>query len=534
VAPLPSLAVTLPPEVTPPRADDKGVGVRSAIEPHPAPLLLAAGAGFVGSLCVAAGVAQRGSPFTVAAPGAWFFGSRAGTGGGGADIRFLGIMLVYVGVALLLGSWYRIVRTVRANPGSSIRPLLAILGAWELPVVLSAPLFSRDVYSYAAQGDMVTKGINPYTRNPSALHGGRFLTFVDPLWRHSPAPYGPAWERLSGWIVQLSGHDVLRALVGFRLVALIGVTLVACGVPVLARSLGGAGAFALAVMNPLVILDLVGGSHNDALMLGLLVVGCALARRRHVLAGLVLCALAAEVKIPALVGAVFIGWWWAGVAPTWRRRLSRVVLAVGFAAALMAVLGAVSGLGWRWISGLSDSGTVVSWLDPATAVGLLVAHGASALGYGGHRPAFIDGARVVGLGLATLISIRLVLRSDRLGPVAALGWSLLAFVVLGPVVWPWYESWAFVFLAIEAEGWVVPLIFILSAVACYADVPSPRLLITANPVLVSLCWAGVAAAVCVSVVKAARRGTKGERIGPFDHRGDDRTTPDAGVPLATR
>ena len=74
------------------------------------------------------------------------------------------------------------------------------------------------------------------------------------------------------------------------------------------------------MLNPLVLLVLLGGAHNDALMLGLLVAGCAAARRNHILIGLVLCALAAEVKVPALIGAVFIGWWWSEGSAAWRQR----------------------------------------------------------------------------------------------------------------------------------------------------------------------------------------------------------------------
>ncbi|MGA2037014.1 MAG: polyprenol phosphomannose-dependent alpha 1,6 mannosyltransferase MptB, partial [Acidimicrobiales bacterium] len=358
-------------------------------------------------------------------------------------------------------------------------------------VCLMAPLFSRDIYSYAAQGEMVTQGINPYVHGPSALGGSPYLSLVDPLWRHSPAPYGPAWERLSGWIVQLSNHDVLTAIVGFRVVALIGVTLLAWGVPVLARSIGrdASGAFALAVLNPLVLLDLLGGSHNDALMLGLLVAGCALARRRKILAGLLLCALAAEVKIPALVGAAFIGWWWAGAGSSWRQRLVRVTSALLSTAGLMVTIGAICGLGWRWVDGLSNPGAVVSWLDPSTAVGLLLAHVAGFLGYARHQTAFVQSARAVALGIATVLSIRLLVRSERVGELQAIGWSLLAFVILGPVVWPWYETWGFVFLAVVAEGWILPLVLVLSSVACFANVPKPGLLIAANPILVSISWA---------------------------------------------
>jgi alpha-1,6-mannosyltransferase len=276
------------------------------------------------------------------------------------------------------------------------------------------------------------------------------------------------------------------------------VTLIAWAVPALARAVGrdASGAFALAVLNPLVLLGLLGGSHNDALMLGLLVAGCALARQRHPLMGLALCALGAEVKVPALIGVIFIGWWWSGPEPAVRRRLGRVALAIGSAAGLMVTIGVCAGLGWRWIEGLTNSGAVVSWLDPATGVGLLLAHVSSALGYPGHQSVFVDSARIVALGLAAVISVGLLIRSERHGELQALGWSLVLFVVLGPVVWPWYETWGFVFLAIVAEGWVLAFVFIFSAVACAADVPNPRLLVAADPILVSLCWVCLVASIC--------------------------------------
>jgi hypothetical protein len=369
----------------------------------------------------------------------------------------------------------------------------AIMVAWALPVLVMPPLFSRDVYSYAAQGEMVSRGINPYVHGPTALGPNPFLRLVDPIWRNARAPYGPAWERLAGGIVQLARHDVIAAIAGFRFVALIGVVLIALGVPVLARSVGRdpAAALALAVLNPLVLLVLLGGAHNDALMLGLLVAGCAAARRNHILIGLLLCALAAEVKVPALIGALFIGWWWSDGA-SWRQRLARISAAILTAVALMAVIGLVSGLGWRWLDGLSNPGVVVSWLDPVTAVGLLLSHVAGALGFGGHAAAYVQSARAVGFALAAVISIGLVLRSARVGAMQALGWSLLAFVLLGPVVWPWYETWGFVFLAVIAEGWTLRLLLALSAVACFADLPSVHFFETSGPALAIFCWTTLA------------------------------------------
>jgi alpha-1,6-mannosyltransferase len=109
-------------------------------------------------------------------------------------------MLVYLGIALLLTAWFEAIRATRA--GSRIHPvqlrqLLLVLVAWAAPILLAPPLFSRDVYSYAAQGQLVSRGLNPYLHGPSVLGRGPFLTLVDPLWRHGTAQRGNACR--AGW-----------------------------------------------------------------------------------------------------------------------------------------------------------------------------------------------------------------------------------------------------------------------------------------------------------------------------------------------
>jgi alpha-1,6-mannosyltransferase len=472
------------------KVDPRGAAV---VEAHPIPrqisLNVAGATGFFGAICVLIGVAQSGSPFTSKLPNAWFFGLGNGASGAGHNSTFLGIALLYLGVILMIGSWFEVIRTLQRNPGTPVRAPLTIIGIWTVPILVMPPLFSRDVYSYAAQGEMVTRGINPYLHGPTALGPNPYLRLVDPIWRNARAPYGPAWERLAGAIVQLARHNVVATIVGFRLVALIGVGLIAWGVAAVARSVGRdpAAALALAVLNPLVLLVLLGGAHNDALMLGLLVAGCAAARRNHVLIALVLCALAAEVKIPALIGALFIGWWWSDGSAPWRHRTARAAGAFLMVAGLMGVIGLLSGLGWHWLDELTNPGTVVSWADPMTALGLALSHASGALGFGAHSTAFVQTVRAVGLAAAAVISIGLMARW-KTRPIAALGWSLLAFVVLGPVVWPWYESWGFVFLAVIAEAWTLRLILALSAIACFADLPNVRYDQSADPALTAVGW----------------------------------------------
>lgn len=134
---------------------------------RPVPVWVCGVTGFAGSVSILAGVALAGSPFSVHAPGAWFFGTGAGRPPGTSG--FPAVMLVYAGIAVLLAAWFELVRTVRRQPRVPVSRLAAILAAWVLPVLVMPPAFSRDIYSYVAQGELVDRGLSPYLRTPSAL-----------------------------------------------------------------------------------------------------------------------------------------------------------------------------------------------------------------------------------------------------------------------------------------------------------------------------------------------------------------------------
>jgi hypothetical protein len=66
----------------------------------------------------------------------------------------------------------------------------------------------------------------------------------------------------------------------------------------------------------------------------------------------------------------------------------------------------------------------------------------------------------------------MLVRTDRYGMPRALGWSLLAVVFLGPIVWPWYETWGLVVLALASDQWSPRVVLVLSVVGCFATVPA--------------------------------------------------------------
>jgi hypothetical protein len=458
-----------------------------------------AAAGFVGTALIALGVLSAGSPFTSDIEGSWPYQLSASLFGH----QWVGMLLVYAGIVLLLGAWYCLSIGRADRP---LRHLYGVLAAWVAPLLVMPPLFSRDVYAYAALGQLTARGVNPYRHSPADLHAPSFLHLVDPLWRQAHAPYGPLFMDIGRVLASASGNSVFVAVEGYRLVAVAGVLLIAASVPTIARSVGVAPspAFVLAVLNPLVLLYLIGGAHNDALMLGLLVAGVAVATARHPVIGILLCALAAEVKIPGLIGVVFIGWAWAGRGAAPVRRLKFVTAAILIGGAAMVAVSEASGLGWGWLSNLSDPGTVISWLDPATALGLATTHGLHLIGVSAQVHPVVVVWRIIALAVAGVITVVMLVRSDRDGLPKSLGVSLLAIVFLGPIIWPWYETWAIVFLAFVARPWARRLLLVLTAVGCVATVPS-HVTLTAGEVLVGAVALAALVAVMLRSVLGARR-----------------------------
>ena len=58
-------------------------------------------------------------------------------------------------------------------------------------------------------------------------------------------------------------------------------------------------------------------------------------------------------------------------------------------------------------------------------------------------------------------------------------------VFLGPIVWPWYETWGLVLLGVAADVWSRRVVLVLSAVACFATVPA-HVRATATDVVVAV------------------------------------------------
>ena len=356
----------------------------------------------------------------------------------GALLGRPGLVHVYAGLALLVLAWWWYGR------GASTRPWLT-LALWAGPLLAAPPLFSRDVYSYLAQGLMTAGGIDVYGHGPAAL-GGPVAERVPAIWQHTPSPYGPVSMLVARAVTAVTGDHPAAGVLGMRLVALAGLVLVGLIVPVLAPGRAPA-VFRLVVLNPLVLIHLVGGAHNDALMVALLAAGLAAAVRDRPVVAAALVTAAALVKAPAALGLAAVAMIGASRAPgRWPGLRASLATGATATATTVAVTAAV-GTGYGWIGAL---GTPIS-SDNWSPTGLLGRWTAAVFAHDDVGAALsVQLWRWAGV-LATLVVAGLVWTyRDRIGPLPGLGLVLLAVVAFGPALRPWYVVWALLPLA---AGW---------------------------------------------------------------------------------
>ncbi|MEU1431631.1 polyprenol phosphomannose-dependent alpha 1,6 mannosyltransferase MptB [Nocardia sp. NPDC056611] len=387
------------------------------------------------------------------------------------------LAMCMIGTVLVIMAWLLLGRFAVGGWGGDPRHRLSrsqmdrTLLLWIIPLSVAPPMFSNDVYSYLAQSEIANRGLDPYSVGPvDGLGLDNVLTNNVPnIWRSTAAPYGPLFLWMGRGIAQITGDNIVLGVWLHRALALAGVALIVWALPRLSRRCGVApvSALWLGAANPLVLFHLVGGVHNDALMLGLMLAGlefCLRAiddspefdRRAWALLifGTVVITLSSAVKITSLVCLGFVG---MALARRWGRGLKQVLLAG-------AVLGSValvttlfvsfaSGLGFGWVNTVGTATAVRSYLSLPTAIGIITGFGGVLLGLGDHTTALLDITRPIAESVAGFVTLRMLIAAwtGRLNPIGALGVSLGAIVLLFPVVQPWYLLWAIVPLAAWAN-----------------------------------------------------------------------------------
>jgi alpha-1,6-mannosyltransferase len=369
--------------------------------------------------------------------------------GHGHDLTTAGL---YAGVGMIVWAWVRLGRDVLAGT-TTIQQVKAAGAVWVAPILFSPPLFTRDVYSYLAQGALALRGLDPYLVGPAKLPPGAIADNVHYVWQTTPAPYGPLFIFIARTMNWLTGDDLILGVIGMRLVLLGGWALLVFTLPRLAQQLGGNGTVTLwlVLTNPLIVVHLVGGPHNDLLMTGLLATGTLLMLRRRHIAGIALGTMAVAIKASAGVVLPFLVWIWA--ARLSGSRGSQLLRAgAGSVAVFSTVFSGItliSGVGLGWVPALNTPSLIVNWMSLPTAAGELAHLLAAPFDPGSAQP-FIVVCRLLGSGTFLAIFVRQWWRSRDGGPdtVRRAALVLLWAALLAPATLPWYFSWTLVLGAV--------------------------------------------------------------------------------------
>jgi alpha-1,6-mannosyltransferase len=415
-------------------------------DPPRGPLLL----GLAASLLMlvggvgAGGVLVHDPLLTNTALGFWRYGH-------GRDIAGA---LVYIGVALLGWAWVRLGRGVLAGQVRG-RAVLVTAGVWMVPMLVAPPLFTRDVYSYLAQGALPLAGFDPYAVGPEAMPG-TLTDNVHFFWQDTPAPYGPLFILIAKAVAAAVGENMIAGVLLMRLALLPGLLLLVWALPELTRRLGGRVSVALwvAVANPVMVIHLVGGAHNDLLVVGMLAAGSLLALRGRCVAGIAVVSAAMAVKATAGLALPFLVLVWAGqlAGPRWTRIVKAGAAGLAVFAAVFGALTLAAGVGLGWLPALSAPSMIVNWISLPTAVGEFVFKIVGIVVDDLTLQPFVNVTRLLGLVLLLAIGCRQWWAARDGGPdaIRRAGIFLLAAAILSPTTLPWYPSWGMALLAATA------------------------------------------------------------------------------------
>jgi len=357
--------------------------------------------------------------------------------------------MIVGGVLLLVIAW-----TLCARVKLTLSKAVWTAVAWGAPMLVAPPLLSTDMYAYADQGWQLLHGMNPYVVG-LGTDDGPFARLIR-AWRGTITAYPPLALWAQALAVLVGGSSVPTTIIALRMISVISVVGMGVGMVMLARHTRIPAGKALwwAVLNPLTMVHLVGGGHNDAPAAAAVTMGLALGTRRFgwLWAGL-LIGVAACFKQPAILAAVPAGLVIGRFGHGAREKVhpSRMVLAVVgvsvVAVAAFALIHLISGLGYGWINALAVPGSVRTWA-PSSVILMII-------GLATGAPLVLPPVWVPGLVLGIVrgllaIGVLLLVRRWWHRPVLLVAVVLLVAALALDGLRTWYLSWGFGLLVLGA------------------------------------------------------------------------------------
>lgn len=313
------------------------------------------------------------------------------------------------------------------------------------------PLLSHDVYSYVDYARLAVRhGLDPYVHAPQSAPGDPAFPHV--TWTETTSAYGPLFTLATyplAWLPVEAAVYVLKAAAATAVLAT--AYLVARFAP--ARGVNPTRAAAFVALNPLVLVHVVGGPHNDGLAVLLMTLGLAgMLSARDGLGGGALIA-AAATKSTAAIAIPF--------ALLGSERRSRFLLG-GLATLALAALAAYLAFDWNWLHAFAlageNQGRTSHMSIPITTARLT-----------GLDP---DWVRAAFLALYAALVAYLLAWTYRGGDwLRATAWATTGLLLATAWLLPWYLLWPLPAAALARDRAVQLLLLGLTAYQLGARIP---------------------------------------------------------------
>ncbi len=332
---------------------------------------------------------------------------------------------------------------------------------------LAPVLLSHDVFSYVDYARLgVVHGLDPYLHAPDAAPADP--AFADVTWTEATSAYGPLFTLLTyplAWLPIGVAVAVLKAVAALSVLALAAlVARIAAW-----RGVEPLRAAAFLALNPLVLVHVVGGAHNDGLMmlLAMLSVAAILAAREAAGGAALLAAVAIKVSAAFIAPFALLGA--HRQMPTGRfvnsyttnRPVGRLLAGVGLAALVLG-FAAYLGFGWEWLHALELAGENqgrTSHLSVPTTLARI----------GGLDSGSV---RAAALALYAAAIAWLLAWTWRGGDwVRAAAWAALGLLLATSWLLPWYLIWPLPLVAVARDRPLALLTLALTAFQLGARIP---------------------------------------------------------------
>ncbi|MFL5886379.1 MAG: polyprenol phosphomannose-dependent alpha 1,6 mannosyltransferase MptB [Thermoleophilaceae bacterium] len=388
----------------------------------------------------------------------WLLGPLRFAGLNGADGKLAG-PLFYAGLWLALLLWVAVLLRAADVP---MRVALWAIGGLHLLFLLAPPLLSQDVFSYIAYARLgVTHGLGPYTHSPLAIPHDAVFPFAGS--RNARSVYGPVFTLLTYPLAPLgvpAAFWILKtaaAAASLGVIALVWKSAQRLGLDPLVPAM-------FVGLNPAVLVHVVGGAHNEALVVLVTMGGVYLfvAGRRPL--GTAVSTAAAGLKASAglVVPFLFLG----SRAPGERRRALIGAVAAALAIGLLALIG----FGTHALDALSllnsNQGRSSRWSLPYKTAQLLGAV------LPGDRLDYRDAVRAIYAAAFAAFAAWALWRTWRgADPIRMAAWTTLAILLASAWLVPWYLLWLLPLAALARDRRLLVASALLTAWALVIAVP---------------------------------------------------------------